>query len=550
MDSKKKRDAKATPDIQIQAARQPQPDMSKYARAVSNKSKINYADLKLARHEVPDGEKTAEKGKKAKDKKKGKADVKSKDKKKAAPAKGEKGAEKKNAKGTKAAGSRKTEAKPSEKKPAQSAGSTAEERYSNALGSGDHYSSAIEKYYLKYPEKKRPRQSAKPERKQAPKKRKKHGSSACGAAGKQNKLSMAEIAVKNKQTTSVKQHARAARNAKARGVVSSKVANRNIVRRRKKRSGALNVLMVTLLLVFMVSVGVLVFFNIKQVRVEGDSPYSDTQIRNICSLTKGSNILFIDSDGAAERVVRELPYIEKCTVDRKLPSTVVIRVKKADVLGVAQENGGRWSVLSTEGKMMESSADKLVAVGDVSQAADAPPSDSVGEASDASAAEIIAAQRMVPLLTGLDLKHEVSDGFLTGHTLEQVRNLVMIREAFKRKEMRLTSMGVGEEGYQAVYDDRLVIIFGETVDAKTVNHRMDEVHHILFVQKKISDTDKGTFRFRKNVTYFRYKYDVSEEELEKINLDRRRRNQQKLYSMAEIFLSTGKDWFEGNLTTE
>ena len=116
--------------------------------------------------------------------------------------------------------------------------------------------------------------------------------------------------------------------------------------------------------------------------------------------------------------------------------------------------------------------------------------------------------------------------------------------------MRLTSTGVGDSGYEAVYDDRILIVFGKAIDAKTVNHRMDEIYHILFVRKSISDNDKGTFRFVNNRVYFRYKYDVSEGELDQIIEERHRRNQQKLYSMAEIFMSAGKDWLYGKLKTE
>ena len=543
MDSKKKKGTKVTVDSETQAVQPSQSDMSKYARAVSNKSKINYAELKLSRHDAPETEQTSEKGKKAKKdaaaKNKAKSSGRWKDRKKPASAK---------AADSKKRGSQSQTAarRPAADDPAQSAGSTAEERYSNALGSGDHYSSAIEKYYLKYPDAKRPSKPASAERKQPPKKKKKRDRAEGDSSGQQTRLSMAEIAVRNKQSSSVKEHARAARNAKARGVISTKVANRSVYRRKKRRSGALDVLMVTLLLVFLVSVGVFVFFDIKQIRVEGDIPYNDAQIRSICTFKKGSNILFIDTDGAEERVVRELPYVEECSIDRRLPSTVVINVKKADVLGVAEENGGRWSVLSTEGKVLESSADKAAAFSE--------SSDGSGEAAsvpaEAGSAQELAALRMVPLLTGVDVRSYVSNGFLTGKSLEQIRNFVLIRDAFNKLEMRLTSVGIGNRGYEAVYDDRIVIFLGTNIDARTVSHYLDEVHYIIFDQKKISETYKGEFRFSKNRVFFRYKYDVSEEDLENIYKDRRARNQKKLYTMAEIFMSTGKDWLNGRLKTE
>ena len=407
MDGKKKKGTRVTIGDRSEAARQPQSDMSKYAKAVSNKSKRNYAELKLTLREAPETGKTA---------------VKPEEKKKSPAMKAGKKAEKKTVGGKKSADGIKSAGKTAAKKTDKSSVSTAEERYSNALGSGDHYSSAIEKYDLKYPDKKRTGKKTASERKQPPKKKRRGRTSSGDSAEKQTKLSMAEIAVRNKQSSSVKRHARAVRNARARGVISTKVANRSVYRRKKRRSGALNVLMVTLLLVFLISVGVLVFFDIKQVQVEGDSPYSAAQIKNICAFTKGSNILFIDSDSAKKRVVRELPYIEECTVDRRLPSTVVIRVKKADVLGVAQGSGSQWAVLSTEGKILETSGEKPAAVGKPSAVNEAGSgAENGGSSADtalaAGSAGEIAGLRMIPLLTGIDLKNEDSEGFLTGDSL-------------------------------------------------------------------------------------------------------------------------------------
>ena len=49
MGSKKKKGSKVTVNSHVGAVQPAKPDMSKYARAYSNKSKINYAELKLLR---------------------------------------------------------------------------------------------------------------------------------------------------------------------------------------------------------------------------------------------------------------------------------------------------------------------------------------------------------------------------------------------------------------------------------------------------------------------------------------------------------------------
>ena len=544
MGSKKKKGSKVNMDSNAGAVQPAQPDMSKYANAYSNKSKINYAELKLVRSDQP---KTTEKSDSTKGKKKP-SRLKSKPGKTAKKVEVPKGKNKKKQNKPaakhpdKAAKDRKNETKVKSSETSR-VGITAEERYSNALGKEDHYSSAVEKYYLKYPDAKRKKKTASTRRNAEVPKKKKKCSSRAGETGP-SKRSMAEIAVMNKSSSSVKEHARAARNAKARGVVSPKVANRSFYRPKKKRSGALNVLMVTLLLVFLASVGVTVFFNVRQINVAGDSPYSVAQIKNVCGITKGRNILFINTDDLEKKVERELPYIAECSIDRRLPSTVTINVKKADVLGVAQAAAGQWTVLSTDGKILETATNLTTVSAD----------DVVGTPTYTpeygSAAEL-AESRKLPVLAGLAVKDNVTDGFITDHTvLGHINRFVNIKNAFERVKMKLTSISYGERGYEAEYDKRIVVIFGKETDEKTVVHRMEELHALIFDNGYIAENDMGEVRFNKKRVYFRHAYEVSEEELEKIREERRKTNRDRLYSMAEIFMNTGFDWYEGRLETE
>ncbi len=547
MGSKKKKGTQVTVDSSTNAVQPQKPDMSKYARAESNKSKIDYSQLKLVRPETKkstenlDAESSQKKLKASSSKRENaltKAKIKN-TKEKKAKSKGKLKGEPVKAK----PGKKETLSKPgsNDKMPVAATGSTAEERYSNALGSEDHYSSAVEKFYLKYPDAVRPKKSASAGRKSVQNKKRKSTSSDAG--NRLSKRSMAEIAVKNKRTSSVKEHARSVRNAKARGVISTDTSNRSYYKRRKKRSGALNVLMVTVTLVFLVAVSVTVFFNVKQIRVEGESPYSEAQIKNMCTFKKGSNILFIDANDMEKRIVRELPYIAECKVERRLPSTVVISVKKAEILGVVQSNSGQWSVISTDGKILETATNQQSINAD-------QVNGTLTYAPDYNSAADLAAARGLPVLVGLDFKKQVTDGFITGEPMEHIHQFVMIKDAFARVKMKLTSITYGERGYEGEFNNRIAIIFGKTIDQKTVSHRMDEVHCLIFEKKNIDETDKGEIRFYKNKVYFRHAYEMSTEELERIQEERRESNRKKLGKMAEIFLSTGIDWLSGKLKTE
>ena len=171
-------------------------------------------------------------------------------------------------------------------------------------------------------------------------------------------------------------------------------------------------------------------------------------------------------------------------------------------------------------------------------------------APDYNSAADLAAARGLPVLVGIDFKKQVTDGFITGEPMEHIHQFVMIKDAFARVKMKLTSITYGERGYEGEFNNRIAIIFGKMIDQKTVSHRMDEVHCLIFEKNEITETDKGEIRFYKNKVFFRHAYEMSTEELERIYEQRRESNRKKLGTMGEIFLSTGIDWLSGKLKTE
>lgn len=566
MGSKKKKGAKAIKDNHTEAVQPAKPDMSKYARAVSNKSKINYADLKLVRHDPSSKPDQPDKGKK-----KGKGNSNSRQtasqKKRNKPKKqaSKKPTGKKNAppQGDKWIGDFTRNAmkgldEPRKKSLQQSvsAATTAEERYSSALGSEDHYSSAVEKYYLKYPNAKRPKNSGASYKKKTVKRKRRRAPSDSGS--KEIKPSMAEIAARNKSDTSVRKHARSVKNGRARGVVSSRVGNRSFYRRKKKRSGALNVLAVTALLLFLSVVCVAVFFNVKQIRIVGDNPYSETAIMEMCSFGKGSNILFIDTASQEQKIMCELPYIEQCSVERRLPSTIVIKVTQANMLGIVQAVDNQWSVISDNGKILETGTavseaeqDETAGAGGTQEDPVTSEADGTEDAPDdtvqAPSVSDIAESKNLPVLTGLDMKLDTADGFVVGDSLKRLHVFSVINNAAGKVGMKLSAISWGKRGYEAEYDKRLVIIFGEDSDEKTIAHRMKEVYELAVENEEV---DRGEIRFNMNKIYFRPSYEISTEALEKIQERRKESTRKKLYELGEIFMATGYDWYKGKLKTE
>ena len=116
--------------------------------------------------------------------------------------------------------------------------------------------------------------------------------------------------------------------------------------------------------------------------------------------------------------------------------------------------------------------------------------------------------------------------------------------------MKLTAIKHGERGYEAIYDGRITVVFGEKIDAKTIVNRLKELYSLIYKEGYISENSKGEIRFSNDRVYFRPEYEVSEEEVQRIHEQRRETNRQQLYEMAEIFMATGDDWIKGKIKSE
>lgn len=68
-------------------------------------------------------------------------------------------------------------------------------------------------------------------------------------------------------------------------------------------------------------------FNIKEIEVENNNILSTERIISLSRLKKDENIFrFLQSD--VEKYIKEDPYVEKVTIERKLPNTVKIQVQE------------------------------------------------------------------------------------------------------------------------------------------------------------------------------------------------------------------------------
>lgn len=93
------------------------------------------------------------------------------------------------------------------------------------------------------------------------------------------------------------------------------------------------------------------FFAIKNVEVTGNNYYSDDEIVNIANVTKGANIFIHAGKSDIKSRLMENPYFSDVTVSRKLPNTLVIKVKERKQVA-AIKYGNKYVVIDVNGLVL------------------------------------------------------------------------------------------------------------------------------------------------------------------------------------------------------
>ena len=191
-------------------------------------------------------------------------------------------------------------------------------------------------------------------------------------------------------------------------------AGRERVRRPRRRHrrvhterGYLSRVLSSLIIVVMVLSALIMFFRVKIVNITGAHRYSDAEILSIAGVSDGQNMFLMNKYRMAERLIRELTYLEDVHISRNFPDTLIIDLKECVIpLAVAQD-GACWLV-SPSGKIVDRL--DISAADDYAQITGCPIlSPSIGT-QIALPSEYLPQQRsLVRLLTALDEKQVLDD---------------------------------------------------------------------------------------------------------------------------------------------
>lgn len=147
----------------------------------------------------------------------------------------------------------------------------------------------------------------------------------------------------------------------AQGMSRDEVRSLNKKRIRRKRRIKRFALLAALA-VAIISVGIVlvlsVFFEIGTVTVKGDKVYAATEVISKSGVEIGDNLFRVSEEDLNEKLTKSLPYIEKVTLERELPDTVIITVKATREVAALQSGTG-FVLVDHTGKVLDKNASIL-----------------------------------------------------------------------------------------------------------------------------------------------------------------------------------------------
>lgn len=232
------------------------------------------------------------------------------------------------------------------------------------------------------------------------------------------------------------------------------------VNRRKRRSN-LNTyyaLAVVLAAVIVLVLCLTVFFNAKKISIEGVSLYTNEQILAVGGVNSGVNLIRTDTGAVAERLKKNLVYIDDVKVSRKYPSELVIDVTEA-VKAAQIEHKGKYYILSGSGRILEASA---------------------------------ASDSKLTLVKGFELKSLTPGEVLESEDAFKTKILEQLVSELKNLDFEdISVIDLSDRtDIKMVYDNRIEIRLGSSVD---IDYKLTYIKAVI--DKSLSDNYEGTLRY-------------------------------------------------------
>lgn len=129
---------------------------------------------------------------------------------------------------------------------------------------------------------------------------------------------------------------------------------RNRQRRRRGRFGGLYKLLSVLLVFAALLVGCVVFFRVNRIEVIGNARYSVQEVIAASGVETGDNLFLVNRSRTNSNLIRELPYIQKAAMVRRLPDTIELHIVESSASALVRSGEETW-IIDPRGKLLERS---------------------------------------------------------------------------------------------------------------------------------------------------------------------------------------------------
>jgi len=107
-----------------------------------------------------------------------------------------------------------------------------------------------------------------------------------------------------------------------------------------------------LVIVILTVLGVSGFLRIMVIDVEGTARYSPEDIIMASGVSKGDNLLFLDTESIEERIVSAMPFVSSAAISRVLPDGIVIEIEESVPVAAIRTNYG-IIIIDSDGRVLE-----------------------------------------------------------------------------------------------------------------------------------------------------------------------------------------------------
>lgn len=120
---------------------------------------------------------------------------------------------------------------------------------------------------------------------------------------------------------------------------------------KRRRGNAMFAPLIFILVVVVLVFCIGLFFRARNIEVIGASYYTAEEIIEASGVEQGDNLFFINRFSASSSIFSKLPFVDAASIERDMPSTIVITVTESRAVAYVDWQTQQW-MISSAGKLL------------------------------------------------------------------------------------------------------------------------------------------------------------------------------------------------------